>query len=145
MHASGQWMAYGTLLGGYTYDLAKPLQPQLDAIKFKIDKFVRLNQKHKIALVFDTAPGPTAAREGMTPMRSTIADRGAGGNHIPGVSAGQPSARSRPAALCSVSSYSRAGSLSATTPPPTGNCAHPRPAVNVRIKMFVSIDPSKPT
>src|SRR3954469_10934095 len=47
-------------LGGYTYDLAKPLQPQLDAIKFKIDKFVRLNQKHKIALVFDTAPGPTS-------------------------------------------------------------------------------------
>lgn len=47
-------------LGGYTYDLAKPLQPQLDAIKLRIDKFVRLNQKHKITLVFDTVPGPTS-------------------------------------------------------------------------------------
>jgi hypothetical protein len=44
-------------LGGYTYDLSKPLAPQLDAIKFRIEKFVRLNQKHKIALVYDTAPG----------------------------------------------------------------------------------------
>ena len=38
----------------------------------------------------------------------------------------------------------RAGSLSATMPPPTGNCSHPRPAVNVRIRMFVSIAPSNP-
>jgi hypothetical protein len=44
-------------LGGYTYDVSKPLAPQLDAIKFRIEKFVRLNQKHKIALVYDTAPG----------------------------------------------------------------------------------------
>jgi hypothetical protein len=44
-------------LGGYTYDLSKPLAPQLDAIKFRIEKFVRLNQKHKITLVYDTAPG----------------------------------------------------------------------------------------
>jgi len=44
-------------LGGYTYDLAKPLAPQLDAIKLRIEKFVRLNQKHKITLVFDTVPG----------------------------------------------------------------------------------------
>jgi hypothetical protein len=44
-------------LGGYTYDLAKPLGPQLDAIKFRLDKFVRLNQKHRIKLVYDTAPG----------------------------------------------------------------------------------------
>ena len=44
-------------LGGYTYDLAKPLAPQLDAIKLRLDKFVRLNQKHRIKLVYDTAPG----------------------------------------------------------------------------------------
>jgi len=44
-------------LGGYTYDLAKPLQPQLDAIKLRVEKFVRLNQKHQIALVYHTAPG----------------------------------------------------------------------------------------
>jgi sugar phosphate isomerase/epimerase len=44
-------------LGGYTYDLAKPLPPQLDAIKFRVEKFVRLNEKHKITLVYDTAAG----------------------------------------------------------------------------------------
>jgi hypothetical protein len=44
-------------LGGYTYDLAKPLAPQLDAIRFRIEKFVRLNEKHRIALVYDTVPG----------------------------------------------------------------------------------------
>jgi hypothetical protein len=43
--------------GGYSYDLAKPLAPQLDAIKIRLDKFVRLNQKHRIKLVYDTAPG----------------------------------------------------------------------------------------
>jgi sugar phosphate isomerase/epimerase len=45
-------------LGGYTYDLSKPLPPQLDAIKSRVERFVRLNQKHNITLVFDTAPGP---------------------------------------------------------------------------------------
>ena len=44
-------------LGGYTYDLTKPLAPQLDAIKSRVDRFVRLNQKHNIALVYDTVPG----------------------------------------------------------------------------------------
>jgi hypothetical protein len=43
--------------GGYTYNLATPLAPQLDAIKIRLDKFVRLNQKHRIKLVYDTAPG----------------------------------------------------------------------------------------
>jgi sugar phosphate isomerase/epimerase len=47
-------------LGGYTYDFTKPLGPQLDAIKLRVEKFVRLNQKHKIALVYDTAPGATS-------------------------------------------------------------------------------------
>jgi sugar phosphate isomerase/epimerase len=44
-------------LGGYRYDLSKPLAPQLDAVKLRLDKFVRLNQKHRIALVYDTVPG----------------------------------------------------------------------------------------
>jgi hypothetical protein len=44
-------------LGGYTYDLAKPLAPQLDQVKLRLDKFIRLNQKHRIKLVYDTAPG----------------------------------------------------------------------------------------
>jgi hypothetical protein len=47
-------------LGGFTYDLSKPLQPQLDAIKARVEKFVRLNQKHRIALVYDTVASPTA-------------------------------------------------------------------------------------
>ena len=44
-------------LGRYTYDFAKPLAPQLDAVKLRLDKIVRLNQKHRITLVYDTAPG----------------------------------------------------------------------------------------
>ena len=44
-------------LGGYTYDLTRPLAPQLDAIKSRVEKFVRLNQKHNITLVYDTLPG----------------------------------------------------------------------------------------
>ena len=44
-------------LGGYTYDLTKPLAPQLDAIKSRVQQFVRLNQKHNITLVYDTVPG----------------------------------------------------------------------------------------
>src|SRR5436309_10054837 len=47
-------------LGGYTYDPAKPLAPQLDAIKFRVEKFVKLNQKHRITLLYDTVPGPTS-------------------------------------------------------------------------------------
>jgi sugar phosphate isomerase/epimerase len=47
-------------LGGFTYDLAKPLQPQLDTIKSRVEKFVRLNQKHRITLVYDTVPGPAS-------------------------------------------------------------------------------------
>jgi len=44
-------------IGGYTYDLAKPLRPQLDTIKLRLDKFVRLNQKHRITLTYDTVAG----------------------------------------------------------------------------------------
>ena len=43
--------------GRYTYDLGKPLSPQIDAIKFRLERFVRLNEKHKMTLVYDTAPG----------------------------------------------------------------------------------------
>ena len=34
-------------LGGYTYDLKKPLAPQLDAIKLRLERFVRFNEKHE--------------------------------------------------------------------------------------------------
>jgi hypothetical protein len=43
--------------GTYAYDLAKPLAPQLDQVKLRLDRFVRLNQKHRITLVYDTLPG----------------------------------------------------------------------------------------
>jgi len=43
--------------GTYTYDLAKPLTPQLDQVKLRLDRFVRLNQKHRLTLVYDTVPG----------------------------------------------------------------------------------------
>src|SRR5687768_10520266 len=46
--------------GGYAYDFTKPLAPQLDAVKMRFERFVRLNQKHKIAMVYDTAAGSTA-------------------------------------------------------------------------------------
>jgi uncharacterized membrane protein YgcG len=47
-------------LGGYSYDLSKPLGPQLDAVKSRIERFVRLNQKHNITLVYDTVPGASS-------------------------------------------------------------------------------------
>jgi hypothetical protein len=59
-------------LGGYTYDFTKPLQPQLDAVKFRVDKFVRLNQKHKITLVFDTTPGGDAVGGAVLDLLSVL-------------------------------------------------------------------------
>lgn len=47
-------------LGGFSYDLKRPLTPQLDAIKTRIDRFVRLNRRHNITLVYDTVPGPAS-------------------------------------------------------------------------------------
>jgi len=44
-------------LGGDTYDLGQPLGPQLDAVKARLEQFVRLNEKHNIGLVYDTRPG----------------------------------------------------------------------------------------
>jgi sugar phosphate isomerase/epimerase len=59
-------------LGGYTYDLSKPLNPQLDAIKLRVDKFVRLNQKHGMTLVFNTASGPTAVGANVLDLLSVL-------------------------------------------------------------------------
>ena len=47
-------------IGTYTYDLKKPLGPQIDAIKARLAKFVLLNQKHRTKLVYDTATGADA-------------------------------------------------------------------------------------
>ena len=44
-------------LGTDNYDLTKPILPQLDAIKLKVEKFVQLNQKHGTTLMYHTRAG----------------------------------------------------------------------------------------
>jgi sugar phosphate isomerase/epimerase len=43
--------------GTDNYDLTKPIMPQLDAIKVKVEKFVKLNQKHGTTLMYHTRAG----------------------------------------------------------------------------------------
>ena len=47
-------------LGTDNYDLAKPILPQLDAIKRKVEAFVRLNEKHGTTLMYHTRAGSRA-------------------------------------------------------------------------------------
>jgi hypothetical protein len=44
-------------MGTDNYDLTKPILPQLDAIKGKVDRFVKLNQKHGTTLMYHTRAG----------------------------------------------------------------------------------------
>ena len=44
-------------IGTDNYDLAKPIMPQLDAIKLKVERFVKLNQKHGTTLMYHTRAG----------------------------------------------------------------------------------------
>ena len=44
-------------LGTDNYDLTKPILPQLDAIKTKVEQFVKLNQKHGTTLMYHTRAG----------------------------------------------------------------------------------------
>lgn len=44
-------------LGTDTYDFTKPIQPQLDAIKTKVQRFVKLNEKHGTTLMYHTRAG----------------------------------------------------------------------------------------
>ena len=44
-------------IGTDNYDLAKPILPQLDAIKKKVEGFVKLNQKHGTTLMYHTRAG----------------------------------------------------------------------------------------
>ncbi len=44
-------------MGTDNYDLTKPIVPQLDAIKLKVDGFVKLNQKHGTTLMYHTRAG----------------------------------------------------------------------------------------
>ena len=47
-------------MGTDNYDLSKPILPQLDAIKVKVEKFVQLNQKHGTTLMYHTRAGANA-------------------------------------------------------------------------------------
>ena len=47
-------------LGTDNYDLSKPIVPQLDAIKRKVERFVALNQKHGATLLYHTRAGANA-------------------------------------------------------------------------------------
>jgi sugar phosphate isomerase/epimerase len=44
-------------IGTDNYDLRKPITPQLDAIKVKVEQFVKLNQKHGATLMYHTRAG----------------------------------------------------------------------------------------
>jgi hypothetical protein len=47
-------------MGTDTYDFSKPILPQLDAIKRKVERFVALNQKHGTTLMYHTRAGANA-------------------------------------------------------------------------------------
>ena len=47
-------------LGTDNYDLTKPIMPQLDAIKLKVEKFVALNRKHGTTLMYHTRAGASS-------------------------------------------------------------------------------------
>jgi hypothetical protein len=44
-------------LGTDNYDLTKPILPQLDAIKAKVERFVKLNEKHGTTMMYHTRAG----------------------------------------------------------------------------------------
>jgi hypothetical protein len=47
-------------MGTDNYDLTKPIMPQLDAIKLKVERFVKLNQKHGTTLMYHTRAGASS-------------------------------------------------------------------------------------
>ena len=53
----GQVGATHYWLGTDNYDLRQPVLPQLDAIKTKVEQFVKLNQKHGTTLMYHTRAG----------------------------------------------------------------------------------------
>jgi len=44
-------------LGGLTYDWTKPLTPQLDAVKLRIEKLARVSEKHRITCAYAPVAG----------------------------------------------------------------------------------------
>src|SRR6187401_3084253 len=55
--AMGQAGATHYWCGTDNYDLTKPIMPQLDAIKKKVEGFVKLNEKHGTTLMYHTRAG----------------------------------------------------------------------------------------
>ena len=55
--AMGQTGVTHYWIGTDNYDLTKPILPQLDAIKLKVERFVKLNQKHGTTLMYHTRSG----------------------------------------------------------------------------------------
>lgn len=53
----GQVGATHYWMGTDNYDLTQPIMPQLDAIKRKVEGFVKLNQKHGTTLMYHTRAG----------------------------------------------------------------------------------------
>lgn len=53
----GQLGATHYWMGTDNYDLSKPILPQLDAIKLKVERFVKLNEKHGTTLMYHTRAG----------------------------------------------------------------------------------------
>lgn len=47
-------------IGTDNYDLTKPILPQLDAVKLKVEQFVKLNQKHGTTLMYHTRSGASS-------------------------------------------------------------------------------------
>lgn len=55
--AMGQSGATHYWIGTDRYDLSAPIMPQLDAIKTKVERFVRLNERHGTTLMYHTRAG----------------------------------------------------------------------------------------
>ncbi|MFO7287094.1 MAG: TIM barrel protein [Gammaproteobacteria bacterium] len=47
-------------LGTDRYDFSQPIMPQLDAIKRKVERFVKLNERHGATLMYHTRSGATS-------------------------------------------------------------------------------------
>src|SRR5690606_10746417 len=47
-------------LGTDRYDFSQPIMPQLDAIKRKVERFVKLNERHGTTLMYHTRSGATS-------------------------------------------------------------------------------------
>jgi sugar phosphate isomerase/epimerase len=72
--AMGQLGVTHYWLGTDNYDLTKPILPQLDAIKLKVEKFVQLNQKHGTTLMYHTRAGASSVGSVVWDLLSVLKD-----------------------------------------------------------------------